>query len=142
VAPSPSTQPYLLRAIYDWAVDNGYTPHLLVDADAAGVSVPPGYARDGRITLNVHPQAVQGLELGNDWIRFGARFGGRHHDVHIPLPAVRGIYARENGQGIAFPPPGGEGGERLPPAPPPTAQDSPPTPAPPPKGRPGLRRVK
>jgi stringent starvation protein B len=98
------TRPYLIRAIYDWAVDNGYTPHLLVDADAEGVTIPPGYAQDGRVALNIHPQAVQGLTLANDAVRFSARFGGRPFAVVAPVAAVLAIYARESERGFYFQP--------------------------------------
>lgn len=135
---SASTQPYLLRALYDWAVDNGYTPNLVVNANAAGVSVPPGHARDGKITLNIHPQAVHGLELGNEWILFSARFGGRSVDVQVPVAAVLAIYARENGQGLAFQAEPAETGGEAPAA---TGPEPPPQ-APPPKGRPRLKRIK
>lgn len=104
------TRPYLIRAIYDWAVDNGYTPHLLVDAAAAGVAVPPGYDQDGRIALNIHPQAVKGLTLANDAVRFSARFGGQPFEVVAPMAAVLAIYARESGRGFYFQPePGPDG---------------------------------
>ncbi len=146
---APSTQPYLLRAIYDWAVDNGFTPHLLVDANAAGARLPPGYARDGRITLNIHPRAVHALQLGNDAISFSARFGGRRMEIVVPVNAVLAIYAQENGQGIGFQP-GAEPGlagaappESVPGEPPVSgAPAEPPTEPPPPRGRPSLKRVK
>lgn len=102
-------RPYLLRAVYEWALENGFTPHVLIDAAATGVSVPETYVRDGRITLNVHPQAVQALEMGNDSLRFSARFGGRPMEVEAPIMAVLAIFAKENGRGIVFqeePPPG------------------------------------
>ncbi len=101
--PEPgSTQPYLIRAIYEWAVDNGLTPHLLVDAQVPGVHVPQAYVQDGRIALNIHPQAVERLELGRDAIVFAARFGGRSFEVDVPVNAVLAIYARENGHGFSF----------------------------------------
>lgn len=106
-----ATRPYLIRAIYDWAVDNAYTPHLLVDATAAGVVIPPGYAQDGRIALNIHAQAVEGLTLANDAVRFSARFGGRPFEVLVPVTAVLAIYARESGRGFYFQPEPGPGGE-------------------------------
>ena len=99
-APMSSTRPYLLRAIYDWLVDNDATPHLLVDANHVGVEVPQQFVENGMIVLNVSPNAVRDLELGNEYIMFGARFSGRHHDICVPLPAVQAIYGRENGQGI------------------------------------------
>jgi stringent starvation protein B len=94
---------YLLRAVYDWAVENGLTPHLIVDASHTGVRVPTPYVQDGKIVLNVSPQAVQGFELTAEWVTFSARFGGQSHTIECPLPAVRAVYARENGQGVAFP---------------------------------------
>lgn len=95
-----STRPYLIRAMYDWIVDNGCTPHLLVDATHAGVAVPQQYVENGVIVLNVTPSAVRGLELGNEQIAFSARFAGTPHEIRVPIAAVQAIYARENGQGI------------------------------------------
>ena len=97
-----SRRPYLVRAMHEWMTDNGQTPHLVVDAAAAGVDVPPGYAKDGRIVLNVSWQATQGLKLGNEAIEFAGRFGGVSHHVRVPAEAVLGIYARETGQGMLF----------------------------------------
>lgn len=100
---SESRRPYLIRAIYEWIIDNGYTPHMLVAADAEGVEVPQSYAtEDGRITVNISPQAVQNLSLGDDLIQFNARFGGQPHNLAIPPGAVLAIYARENGEGMLF----------------------------------------
>ena len=98
----PSTRPYLIRAIHQWAVDNNLTPHILVDAAVAGVKVPAGYAQDGRVTLNIHPQAVKNLELGNEWLLLSARFGGQSVAVEIPTAAVLAVYVRETGRGIFF----------------------------------------
>ena len=98
-----SNRPYLIRAIWEWISDNGMTPHLLVDADRDGVQVPRQFVEDGRIVLNISGNAVIGLELGNDYITFGARFSGTPMDVVIPVSAVLGIYSRENGQGMLFP---------------------------------------
>ncbi len=95
-----STRPYLVRAMYDWIVDNACTPHLLVDATVAGVEVPRQYVDKGVIVLNVAPSAVRGLVLGNDEVGFSARFGGTPYDIRVPIAAVQAIYARENGQGI------------------------------------------
>ncbi len=97
-----STRPYLIRAIYDWAVDNGLTPHVLVDANVPGVQVPSSYVRDGKIALNIHPRAVEGLQVGQDSIMFSARFGGLSFEVTVPVEAVLAIYARENGRGFFF----------------------------------------
>ena len=80
-----STKPYLIRAIRDWAQDNGFTPQLLVNAVAEGVKVPAGYVQDGHITLNIHAQAAHDLELGDDWILLSARFGGVSFNVEVPV---------------------------------------------------------
>lgn len=96
-----STKPYLLRAIFDWCVDHGFTPHLAVVVDDQ-VLVPPGYARDGQIVLNIGSEATANLDLGNDSITFQARFGGISQHLYIPVSHVLAIYARENGQGMAF----------------------------------------
>ncbi len=88
--------------MYDWMVDNGLSPYLMVSAAAEGVSVPPGYEQEGKVTLNVSPRAVRDLALDNDWIHFNARFGGRPTDVSFPPGAVLAIYARENGEGMLF----------------------------------------
>jgi stringent starvation protein B len=98
-----SNRPYLIRALYNWLVDNGTTPYLMVNAEADGVVVPQQFVEEGRIILNVDPSAVSGLELGNDWISFSARFSGKSEAIMIPPRAVMGIYARENGQGMLFP---------------------------------------
>ena len=95
-------RPYLLRAVYDWTLESGFTPHILVDATLDGVKVPTDYVRDGRITLNIHPQAVHALELGNERVQFSARFGGRAMDVEVPIVAVLAVFAKENGRGIVF----------------------------------------
>ncbi|MCF7985850.1 MAG: ClpXP protease specificity-enhancing factor, partial [Thiohalocapsa sp.] len=98
-----SNRPYLIRAVYDWIIDNGMTPHLLVDATHPSAVVPTAFVEDGRIVLNVAPQAVHGLQLDNDGIRFSARFGGSPFAVELSPHAVLGLYARENGQGMLFP---------------------------------------
>jgi len=98
-----SHRPYLLRALYEWIADNDMTPHLLVDATRPGVQVPTHAVKDGRIVLNVADRAVVRLEMGNDVIRFNARFGGVSHSVSVPISAVLAIYARETGQGMALP---------------------------------------
>ncbi len=98
-----SNRPYLIRALYQWLVDNDLTPHLLVDANQAHVVVPQQFVEEGRIVLNVAPTAVRHLDLGNDWITFNARFAGLPMDVIVPPSAVLGIYARENGRGMLFP---------------------------------------
>ncbi len=97
-------RPYMLRAFYDWLVDNDLTPHLVVDATMPGVRVPVEFIQDGQIILNIAPRAVGHLELGNDAITFQARFSGRPHSVIVPVYAVQAIYARENGAGTMFEP--------------------------------------
>ncbi len=97
-------RPYMLRAFYDWLVDNDLTPHLVVQATMPGVRVPLEFVQDGQIILNIAPRAVGQLELGNEAISFHARFSGRPHSVIVPLHAVLAIYARENGAGTMFEP--------------------------------------
>ncbi|WP_067705935.1 MULTISPECIES: ClpXP protease specificity-enhancing factor [unclassified Erwinia] len=97
-------RPYLLRAFYDWLLDNQLTPHLVVDINLPGVMVPLEYARDGQIVLNIAPRAVGNLELGNDEVTFNARFGGVPRQVTVPMAAVLAVYARENGAGTMFEP--------------------------------------
>ena len=97
------SKPYFLRAIYQWLVDNDCTPYLAVSATVHGVSVPQEYVQDGQITLNLSPSAVMQLVMDNGYIEFNARFSGTPRHVYIPMEAVLGIYARENGQGMAFP---------------------------------------
>ncbi len=98
-----SQRPYLLRALYEWIADNGMTPHVLVNAGMTGVRVPVHAVKDGRIVLNIAERAVAKLELGNDVLRFTARFAGVSQVVSVPLEAVIAIYARETGQGMALP---------------------------------------
>lgn len=98
-----SNRPYLLRAIYEWIADNGLTPYLLVDATVDGLQVPPPAVKDGRVVLNIAGRAVAQLELGNDEVRFMARFSGVSQVVRVPLPAVLAIYAQETGQGMMLP---------------------------------------
>ena len=98
-----SNRPYLIRGLYEWLVDNDLTPHLLVEVGREDLVIPEDYVEDGRIVLNVSPTAVRGLELGNDFITFNARFGGQPMDVIVPPQSVLGIYARENGRGMLFP---------------------------------------
>jgi stringent starvation protein B len=98
-----SNRPYLIRALYDWLLDNALTPHLLVEVEDESAVVPRQFVEDGRIVLNIGPDAVYGLELGNQLITFNARFNGTPMDVVVPVPGVLGIYAKENGQGMLFP---------------------------------------
>ncbi|MTV41593.1 ClpXP protease specificity-enhancing factor [Duganella radicis] len=98
-----STKPYLLRAIYEWCTDSGYTPYLAVKVDAA-TTVPMEYVKKGEIVLNISFGATSGLKMDNDSIRFHARFGGVSREIFIPVNNVMAIYANENGQGMAFEP--------------------------------------
>jgi len=98
----PSTRPYLIRALYDWCSENGFTPYVAVKVDAS-VQVPREYVQGGEIVLNVSMDATSSLKLGNDFIEFKARFGGKPRDIMVPIHRVMAIYARENGQGMAFP---------------------------------------
>lgn len=120
-----SSRPYLVRALHQWIVDNGCTPHMLVDATQPGVEVPQAYVNKGQIVLNIAPGAVVGLEMSNDWVLFNGRFGGIAMQVVVPIGAVLGIYARENGQGMVFepeatPPPEPSPGEPVKSSPKPT----------------------
>lgn len=97
-----SSRPYLIRALYQWIVDNGMTPYILVDANSEGVVVPSEFVQDGKIVLNIAPMAVQSLILADDYVSFNARFSGRSMDLSIAVSAVQAIYAKENGQGMMF----------------------------------------
>ena len=99
-----SSRPYLIRALYQWIVDNDCTPYLLVNALADGVEVPQEHVKDGQIILNISPLAVQHINLVNESIDFKGRFAGIPKHVLVPMPAIMGIYARENGQGMIFEP--------------------------------------
>ena len=112
-ASPPSTRPYLIRAIYEWSLDNGFTPQILVSTTNENVSVPAEHVQDGQIVLNIHPQSVKNLELGNEYIMCSARFSGRPFELIIPIVSVLAVYSRENGQGIVFQDEGSE-----PPSPP------------------------
>jgi stringent starvation protein B len=129
-----SNRPYLIRALYEWLLDNDLTPHLLVDADYKNVVVPRQFVEEGRIVLNINPSAVMNLEMSNELISFNARFGGKETDVMLPPLAVLGIYARENGRGMLFPDELEDAENEEEP------DDTDPTP--PPKGRPALKVVK
>lgn len=131
-----SMRPYLLRAVYEWIVDNHLTPQLVVNALAPGVEVPRQHIQEGKITFNISPTAVRDLNLGNDWVSFNARFSGTAMSVLIPVSAVLVVYARENEQGMVFQPE-----ENPPETPPPASQNSPET-MPPKRGKPTLTRVK
>ncbi|WP_198970635.1 ClpXP protease specificity-enhancing factor [Xylophilus sp. ASV27] len=99
---STSTRPYLIRALYEWCTDNGLTPYVAVRVDEA-VQVPREYVKNGEIVLNISYDATSGLQLGNDFIEFKARFAGTSREIMVPVSRVMAIYARENGQGMAFP---------------------------------------
>jgi stringent starvation protein B len=99
-----STRPYLLRALHDWCTDNGFTPYIAVFVDER-VQVPMEYVKNNEIVLNVGFEATSGLKLGNEFIEFKARFGGSAREIVVPVDHVVAIYARENGQGMAFPVP-------------------------------------
>ena len=102
-----STRPYLLRAMHEWCSDHGYTPYMAVVVDAS-VQVPMEYVKGGEIVLNVSHDATNGLLIGNEYVEFKARFGGVPRDIMVPITHVLAIYARENGQGMAFPMPSGD----------------------------------
>ena len=122
-----SLKPYLIRAIYDWIVNNQLTPHLLVNADNDDAVLPMSFIEDGKIVLNIRPEAVQDLSLGNENIHFNARFGGKPLHVIAPLHTVMAIYAKENGKGMVF-----DQDDDEPPSPPEKVQQS----------KPNLRVVK
>lgn len=97
-------RPYLARAIYEWIIDNNLTPHIMVDATQDNVMVPQQFVQNGQIVLNIAPHATHQFEMTNHTITFSARFGGVSHNLYIPMPALLGIYARENGMGLFFDP--------------------------------------
>lgn len=101
---TPSTRPYLIRALHEWCADNGFSPYIAVQVDAS-VRVPMEFVKNGEIVLNVSMDATSSLKLGNDFIEFKARFGGVAREIVVPVSHVIAIYARENGQGMAFPAP-------------------------------------
>lgn len=127
-----SSRPYLLRALYEWMLDNQCTPHILVFADAEGVEVPRDHVQNGQIVLNIAPTAVVHLLIDKEAISFNARFSGKSMDIYIPMHAIMGIVTRENGQGMMFdfsePPPDRTTGDGL--------EQKKPT------GKPTLKRVK
>jgi|SRR5690554_1621295 len=97
-----SQKPYLIRAIYQWLLDNQCTPYLLVNTYHQGVVVPEQYVRDGRIVLNLAPDAINNLNMDNDWVSFSARFSGKAMDLFIPVIAIQAIYGKENNEGMFF----------------------------------------
>jgi stringent starvation protein B len=149
------TKPYLLRALFEWCVDNGYTPHLAVKVDSR-TQVPAEYVKNGEITLNISPNAVHKLQLGNELIEFSARFGGVARQISVPVASVYALYARESGHGMTFDVDGSKPGlqaiAEAEPAPtsrptsaPTAALPAPATTQPPNKpggGKPTLRRIK
>jgi stringent starvation protein B len=147
-----STKPYLLRALFEWCVDNGYTPHLAVKVDSR-TQVPTEYVKNGEITLNISPNAVHKLQMGNELIEFSARFGGVARQISVPVANVYALYGRETGHGMTFDVDGAkpsvqskaEMETRLPAPKPHAALPAPTTPEPPKKpsgGKPTLRRIK
>ena len=139
----PSTKPYLLRAIWEWCNDSGFTPYIAVQVDAR-TNVPREFIRDGQIVLNLGPDATNKLQIGNDLIEFQARFGGVARQLSVPVSQVSAIYARENGAGMAFEI-GGDNGfaesEAVEPAVD-DVSDEKPEPPRPEGGRPKLQRIK
>jgi stringent starvation protein B len=124
-----------MRAIFEWIIDNGLTPHVLIDAEVPEVQVPRQYVDEGRIILNISPSAVQNFSIDNQWLSFNARFGGKPFEIFAPIRAIRAVYAAENSEGMMFEPmPESE-------AEPPTEPDPDPEP-PKPSSRPSLRVVK
>lgn len=162
MTPMTPRRPYLLRAHYEWLLDNNMTPHLVVDVTVPNINVPMEFARDGQIVLNVAPRAVGNFEITNEEVRFSARFGGVPRQVYVPMAAIIAVYSRENGEGMMFEPEAAYieqlSGEREAVEDKPTdgitlvhesaptddehsSSDDEPTP-PPPKGRPSLRVIK
>ena len=136
----PSTRPYLIRALYEWCTDNGFTPYVAVKVDQT-VQVPREYVQGGEIVLNISYDATSSLKLGNEFIEFKARFGGQPRDIMVPIGRIMAIYARENGQGMAFPVQDPEPSAADHPHSAPGDEDPPPTPAPAVQ-RPALKRIK
>lgn len=129
------SRPYIMRALFEWIVENDCTPYMLVDAGVENVMVPQQYVKDGQIVLNISPSAVVDLSIANEAVTFNGRFGGVAEDIYIPASAVIGIYARENGQGMVF-----DAEETVSEGTPP--DDEPPSPTRPEGGRPSLKVVK
>jgi stringent starvation protein B len=141
----PSTKPYLLRAIWEWCCDNGFTPYIAVEVDEK-TRVPREFVRDQQIVLNLGPDATKKLLIGNDFIDFQARFGGVARELSVPVERVSAIYARENGAGMAFEVSGAEDDPDTEPmdagVAEPVAEEPPPEPPRPEAGRPWLQRIK
>ena len=132
-----STNPYFLRALYEWSVDSGLTPYITVRVDES-TRVPMAYVKDGQIVLNIGPSAVRGLVMDNEAVSFSARFGGVGHEVYVPVTHVLAIYARETGEGMAFPQQESAASEHGDSEAPTDSSSGPERP----KGRPSLRVVK
>ena len=124
-----SQRPYMIRAIFEWILDNNFTPYLLVDAAHEGALVPHEHINNGKIVLNIAPEAVTNYQADNEWISFSARFSGKSIEIFVPIPAVLAIYCKENNEGMFF-----SGPDSTPPDKPPTSTDN--------KEKPGLRIVK
>jgi stringent starvation protein B len=108
-------KPYLIRSIYEWIIDNDLTPYLLVDAENSSAILPVQLIEDGKILLNIRPEATDALSVGNEWIEFNARFSGKPMHIVVPVVAVLAIYAKENGKGMVFDHEDGEADETPPP---------------------------
>jgi stringent starvation protein B len=111
-----SPKSYLLRAFYDWIVDNGMTPYVLVDANAEAVQVPTEHVQDGKIVLNISPTAANALAMDREYLSFSARFRGVAREIFVPMEAVKAVYAKENGRGMVFPEEEEDGGDKPPPS--------------------------
>jgi stringent starvation protein B len=135
------TTPYLIRAIWEWCVDNGLTPYIAVKIDSA-TRVPMEYVRNGEIVLNISPDASRNLKIGNEVIQFSARFNGVSREVSVPVAAVAGIFAKENGQGLAFQTLGAESPSSKSASPAPASADPASRPARPTGKKPKLQIVK
>ena len=105
-----SSKPYILRAFYEWIIDNNMTPYIMVDAFVQDVMVPEGFETEGKITLNLSPSAVRGFEMNNEAVLFSARFNGVPENIYIPVDAVLAIFAKENGEGMMFTAPDNQAG--------------------------------
>lgn len=129
-----SSRPYLIRALYEWILDNGCTPYVLVNADYPEAMVPEGFVEGGQIVLNLSPTAIRSLDMDNQRVCFDGRFGGVPQQVWLPAGSIMAIYASENGQGMVF--------DIEPETPPPSNDDGPTADSPAPSGRPSLKVVK
>lgn len=137
-----SSRPYLVRAIYEWLIDNNLTPYIMVDATRDQVEVPQQFVEEGRIVLNVSPQAVGGLVMNNHALEFDARFSGIAHHIYVPIGAITAIYAFENGRGMVFNEEEDDGDPTPPPPPKPKGSNESGPRTPPKKGKPSLKIVK